>query len=406
MRGAGGDMSSWPPRAPARDFLCPSQEGGGSVKDMKYLRFKCAPYLVPALVVAAVGAGAMVPALSSASPPPLPAQAPEQLLVDMAHAQPPELSGSVELTVNLGLSDLSSLEGELGQGGGGSSGFNPVSLLSGSNQINVWLGQHAEHLAMSESTAEEVDLVRNGDQAWLWDSSTGTVDHLVAPAGPTGSSGAPVTSTSLPPLTPQQLATDLLARIGPTTSVTTGGTIDVAGQAAYRLLVAPKDAPGSTISHVEIDVGASGTLAGVPLRVGIYPVGQTGVALELGFTGQISLGPPAASELTFTPPPGAEVVTHDLGSNGSSDRSGVFGNLELSRTGRGWATVVTGNAPRLTRATAQSYLAPLTAPVQVAGQQARLLGTDLLNILLMPDGHFYAGFVTPAVLEADASAAP
>jgi hypothetical protein len=42
--------------------------------------------------------------------------------------------------------------------------------------------------------------------------------------------------------------------------------------------------------------------------------------------------------------------------------------------------------------------------VQVAGQQARLFSTALLNVLLMPDGHFYAGLVTPSVLEAAASA--
>jgi hypothetical protein len=42
--------------------------------------------------------------------------------------------------------------------------------------------------------------------------------------------------------------------------------------------------------------------------------------------------------------------------------------------------------------------------VQVAGQHARLFSTVLLNILLMPDGRFYAGLVTPSVLEAAASA--
>jgi hypothetical protein len=42
--------------------------------------------------------------------------------------------------------------------------------------------------------------------------------------------------------------------------------------------------------------------------------------------------------------------------------------------------------------------------VQVSGQPARLFSTVLLNILVMPDGRFYAGLVTPSILEATASA--
>ena len=368
---------------------------------MKYLRSKRAPYAVPALVVVAVGAVAAGPALSSATPPPLPAQTPQQLLVDMAHAQAPELSGSVALTANLGFPDLSSLEGELGQSGGG--GFNPLNLLAGSNQFDVWLGGGAEHLALSQP-AEEIDLVRNGNQVWYWDSSTGVVAHFVAPEHTGGGTGAPGPATSQPALTPDQLASGLLAHLAPTTSVTTGGTTDVAGQAAYRLLVAPKGAGGSTVSDIEVDIGATGALAGVPLQVAIYAVGQAAPALELGFTGKLNLGPPAAGELTFSPPPGARVVTHDLSSgNGLFDRPGMFGKLDLTHTGTGWATVVSGASTALANPTAQADLNALTSPVQVGGQQARLLSSNLLNVLIMPGGHFYAGLVTPGTLETDAS---
>jgi len=41
--------------------------------------------------------------------------------------------------------------------------------------------------------------------------------------------------------------------------------------------------------------------------------------------------------------------------------------------------------------------------VQFGGRDGRLFSTDLLNVLLMPDGQFFAGLVTPAVLEAAAS---
>lgn len=42
--------------------------------------------------------------------------------------------------------------------------------------------------------------------------------------------------------------------------------------------------------------------------------------------------------------------------------------------------------------------------VSFDGLQGRLFSTDLLNVLILADGQFYAGLVTPGVLEAAASA--
>jgi hypothetical protein len=49
-------------------------------------------------------------------------------------------------------------------------------------------------------------------------------------------------------------------------------------------------------------------------------------------------------------------------------------------------------------------LSAVTRVVTVHGQQGRLFSTELLNVLIMQNGHYYAGFVTPSVLEAAASA--
>jgi outer membrane lipoprotein-sorting protein len=360
---------------------------------------------VPAAVLVAIGGGALAPTLSgAAAPPQLPGIPAQQLVAQVIQAKVPALSGTLTWTANLGLSDLASLEAELGQGGNGSGGdggggFSPLSLLSGSYQIDVWLGgPTSEHLALSESAAQEVDLVRNGNQVWLWDSATASVTHIVAPAAPAGTEP---TTTSVPPLTPQELATRFLNHLSPTTSVTVGTPLYVAGQPAYQLLVSPKAASGSTVNHIEIDVGASGSLQGVPLQVAIYANGQASAALELGFTGQVTLGPPPASELTFTPPPGATVTTHDLKAAQHGDHS--FGNLDLSPIGSGWSTVLSGNDPKFSSTASSGVLDAATTVVEVGGQQARLFSTDLFNALVLPDGHFYAGFVTPAVLEATAS---
>jgi hypothetical protein len=378
------------------------------------LRWKRARFAVPVAIIAAIGGGALVPTLSGATAPPsLPSVTAQQLLAEVLQAKPPALSGTLTWTANLGLSDLSTLETELGQGGNGSgddSAFDPLSLLAGSYQIEVWLGgPTAEHLAMSESSDEEVDVIRNGNQVWLWDSTGEAVTHLIVTPGATPPSSPPPTPPT-PALTPSQVAARLLSHVGPGTSVTTGTTLYVAGQPAYQLLVTPQGASGSTIDHIEIDVGASGTLQGVPLQVAIYASGQTTPALELGFTGQLSLGQPPASELTFTPPPGSKVTTHTLGrgqlaagSHGQGDRAGDLSRLHLSKVGTGWTTILTGTGGQPTGANSSSELSALTTVVQVGGQQARLFSTDLFNALILPDGRFYAGFVTPSVLEAAAT---
>ena len=145
---------------------------------MSYTRWKRARYAVPAAVLAVVGIGAFVPTLSGASAPPdLPAQTAQQLVADMAAAKAPQLTGAVTWTANLGLSDLSSLEAGAGQEGGSGNGFDPLTLLSGNYHFNVWLGAKAEHISLIEPSDQEVDVVRNHNQAW----NLGQLDPKRAP---------------------------------------------------------------------------------------------------------------------------------------------------------------------------------------------------------------------------------
>jgi hypothetical protein len=342
-------------------------------------------------------------------------------VADVIAAKPPQLSGTLQWTVNLGFSGLSGLEQETGQGqqgsGGGAGSFDPLTLLSDNYQVNVWLdGTTAEHLAIVDGPAQEVDLVRNRNQAWLWDSSTQTVTHFLWAEGgaqtPTSSGLQPIWVTR----TPEQVAASLLSGLGTTTAVAVGTPLYVAGEQAYQLLVSPKAASGSTVDHIEIDVGASGALLGVPLQVAVYATGQSSPAIELGFTGVVHLGPPPASELTFTPPPGSKVITRTLGDGGlgavgggSGGKATVpsalgFNPKDFTTTGTGWTTVLSGSTTGPLSAANNALVSAATTAVQVAGQHARLFSTALLNVLLMPDGRFYAGLVTPSVLEAAASA--
>jgi hypothetical protein len=404
---------------------------------MSYTRWKRARYAVPAAVLGAVAVGAVVPTLSGASAPPdLPAQTAQQLVADMATAKAPQLTGAVSWTANLGLSDLSSLEAGAGQVGGGGNGFDPLTLLSGDYHFNVWLGAKAEHIALIETSDQEVDVVRNHNQAWIWDSSTQNVLHLIGPKRSSEGSGGPSIGDSrglsAVPLTPMEMASRLLGHVTSTTSVTVGTPVYVAGQPAYQLSVAPKGAPNSTIRAIVIAIGANGPLHGVPLQVAVYANGQASPALELGFTGQLQTGPPPASELTFSPPPGSTVTTRTVGSGSTSSTSstgstsspspasssgvapllpliqpsssGPSGSGQPTKIGTGWATVISGPAEQLFGSVTEGPLSAVTTVVTVHGQQGRLFSTELVNVLVMANGRYYAGFVTPSALEAAASA--
>ncbi len=365
----------------------------------------------------AIAAGAIAPSVTGASSPPdLPAISPAQLLAEVASAKAPQLTGTLSWTANLGLADLGTIQADLGAGAGGASstGFNPLALLNGTYQINVWLdGKTAEHLSLSPQPGQEIDLVRNGGQAWYWDSSTMKVSHLVG-QGTTGA--APAGSSAVAALTPQQLVDRLLSHVGPTTSVSVPSTVYVGGQRAYELLITPKAASGTTIAHIEVDIAADAPLTGTPLQVAVYAAGQASPALELGYT-SVQPGPPAASELTFSTPPGATEKTYHLGRPSSTSVSGTgsapgsagttgANGAAVKRLGSGWTTVVSGNTSVLSNPTYQTELDAVTTVVDVGGQQGRLFTSELVNVLVMSDGHYYAGFVTPAVLEADASSQP
>ena len=78
------------------------------------------------------------------------------------------------------------------------------------------------------ASLSETDLIRDGSTAWLWDSSANTVTKFSLPAhsAPT----APATA----PLTPQQAANQVLAKVGPTTAVSVDSNVTVAGAGGLR----------------------------------------------------------------------------------------------------------------------------------------------------------------------------
>lgn len=262
------------------------------------------------IVVGGVLAGTM---LASAAAPALPRQTPAQLLAAMRQAKLPHaMTATLNESANLGFPALPDI------GGLSSSPLAPASLVSGSHTIQIWYaGPRQLRVALPVSFGE-TDLRVNNNQVWLWESRGQVATHILPPpathfmrpgrpamhAQPGG--GAPPV-----PLTPLQAARKLLALVGPTTRVTVPGTIEVAGRAAYQLAIAPRSAQ-SLVGRILIAVDAQTHL---PLSVQVFARGASSPAFQLGFT-SLSFARPAASNFTFTPPPGAKVKTVRLRAGG------------------------------------------------------------------------------------------
>jgi len=250
-------------------------------------------WAIPAGAVAVVGmviAGSMI--AGAATAPALPARSAAQLLTGIAGvtAPPASLSGVIVETASLGLPQLPDT-------GGGPPGY---SLLAGTHTFRVWYAG-PEHVRIAVPVAlGETDLRRDGRQVWLWDSGTQTATRIMLPARPAGPGAA--SPRVRVPLTPQQAARQVLAAVGPTTTVSVQRSVMVAGQAAYQLAIAPKDSR-SLIGQIRIAVDAHGYL---PLRLQVFARGAASPAYQVGFTA-LSFARPAASNFTFTPPPGARV---------------------------------------------------------------------------------------------------
>jgi outer membrane lipoprotein-sorting protein len=335
-------------------------------------------------------AGSLISVAQAA--PALPPRTPAQLLAEVAQDHAPALSGTVVQTASLGLPSLPHTG-------------NPTSiasLLTGSHTIDVWYASHEHYrLAVPESLSE-TDVVRDGSTVWVWQSTKNEVTRFSLPPGASDSNTAPPCP---PQLTPQQAAQQVLAKVGPTTAVSVDSNVTVAGQAAYELVLAPKDSR-SLIGRVGIAIDGSN---GVPLRVQVFARGATTPAISIGYTA-IHSGVPPASDTSFTPPPGAKVTTVDLGGGKPPGREAGPG---VTTIGSGWLTVaelpssaMAGTLAAGTSGENADVLRALLGSAQsVTGGwgSGRLLRTSLVSVLMTDNGRTFIGAVQPSVLYAAAS---
>ncbi|MEY2580879.1 MAG: hypothetical protein QOE09_728 [Ilumatobacteraceae bacterium] len=405
----------------------------------------------PVLMIGLIAAGSVVPSLvgsANASPPDLPPLTPAELLAKARTAQVTALSGTIQLTSNLGLPSLDSLTA---LGGGGSS-TSIASLLAGKHSAQVWIDGTDHVRVATVAPLTETNWIRNGSDVWSYDSSTLTTTHVTIKADTTAAADTSAatdandttdtsvtgaTGVSLPDPahdTPIQFAQQLLDNVTPSTDVTVDVNARIDGRPVYQLVLTPHAAT-STVQDVTFAVDAA---TGLPLDVRITAK-SGGTALELGFT-QINFDVPSASTFDFTPPPGSKVVeaasptdllsaggdthgdrhkpndtsapptTEPAGASDTAGSATADGIPGISSSGFGNANVLGTDWSSVAVVSGSSVSSQLDAfignakRVPVGSETARLVTTRLFNVLVFDAGRIAIGAVTPDALAATVAA--
>ena len=352
---------------------------------------------VPAVIAAGVLAGS-VPASAGD---PLPAKSPEQVLALIAQHRETSFSGTLDQTSSLGLPELPQT------GPGASTGDTAwLELLTGPHTARVYRdGPDNSRVQVLDRLAER-DIVRHGDQVWFYNSKDNTAAHAVLPAGSKDRHGSG--KEAMP--APDQLADKLLAKLEKSSDVSVGTDVEVAGRAAYQLVLTPKSS-STLLASVAISVDGQN---GMPLGVEVKARGQADPAFRVAFT-KLSLETPDAAIFTFSPPPGAtvkELPVPDHKSTGPKERPAAKDKVHVS--GTGWESVVEFPAGALNgtgspgKTPAQQSGEPgnaaqLLARASVPVPGGRLLSSALVNVLILDDGRVFAGSVPLERLQAAAA---
>lgn len=352
------------------------------------LRSRASRWAVPVVAVTAVGAAiGFGSVIAGASSPELPERTAADLLASVADSEQP-FSGTVVQTARLGLPDLPEAV---------THGVGPIALLTGSHTARIWYSSPDQARFALTDDLDETNIIRDGDDLWVWSSSTNTAEHAVVPAHPAKDDPRIPGAVS-----PQTAAEALLAAVDPTTEVTVDGTAEVAGRAAYELVLAPRD-EDSLVDDVRLAVDSETSM---PLRVQVNADAGEEPAFEVGFT-SVTFGEPSDDVFRFNPPPGATVEEHDLSDLNGRDNPKTGGPRRLAETpptiiGEGWTSVVVVSDVSLPDSDETGVLdALLGSASTVSGPygSGRLLETDLVSALLLDDGRLLVGAVAPEVLE-------
>jgi outer membrane lipoprotein-sorting protein len=372
---------------------------GGNVTDKKVTGGNVAVrrWALPAVVAATVAAGAGITAGAATADVDLPDLSPQQVLVLAQESRVSAWSGDVRVTADLGLPELPASTG----GGGHDSG--PLALLTGDSELRVWVDGVARQRVQVLRQWSQTDIVHDGRELWTYDSQEDVYRHATLPDLDLPEHAREHPRMTAP--TPEAFAEWALGALEPTTAVSVGEDVAVAGREAYELRLAPRSAD-TLVGQIALAVDAE---TGMALRVSVTARGEAEPSLLVGYTA-LDLSAPPASRFDLEPAEGAtveeltDVAWKDMAYDGwrASDPSGVPQVI-----GTGWDTVLSlpwegederaGHHERDGQDERAGLLDAVTTPVD----GGRLLETDLVSVLRTDDGRLLIGAVTPeALLEA------
>ncbi|MCD2197278.1 outer membrane lipoprotein carrier protein LolA [Actinomycetospora endophytica] len=332
------------------------------------------------VVAGAVAVGVAV-APTAAAAPPLPPVTPEALAASVITAKPGPMNGTVTVDNELGLPAIPQVP----------------QLGNGTSTVRVWSNGDGKGRAAIPSPDGERTLVSDGTTRWSYDSTDRTVTK--APAHPANAPAHPGRPGGVDPQTdPSGAATQMIADLRKTSTVTVDGTTDVAGRSAYQLVLTPLPTERTLLREVRVAVDAEKR---IPLQLTVLATGSPQPALTVGFS-DITFGPQDQSLFTFTPPPGTAVK--DAPARGPGGQSGPPQGAQAPKVvGDGWDRVIVAQKPA-TRPNPNRDegdapdLSALGTPVSGPWGQGRLISTAVATAIVTNDGRIAAGAVPEQVL--------
>ncbi len=318
-------------------------------------------------VAGAVGLGLLAMPAGAGAQPQLPPVEPEELIRSVLAAEPGPLAGAVELDNAIGLPALPGVP----QAGNGTS------------TARIWSDGDRRGRVQLPTEAGERTLVSDGETFWSWNSADRTVTR-----SPEGERHEQDTATA----DPNAAATEMLAKLRPTSEIRVDGTAEVAGRAAYELVLSPNSSERTLLREVRIAVDGEHRM---PLRLTVLATGASEPALQIGFT-ELTFGPQDPQLFTFTPPPGATV---EDATRPERHPGAPAEGVEPTVVGDGWDTVMLATAPAdADRPDGVPDLAELGSPISGPWGSGRLIGTAVGSVIVTDDGRVAAGAVPEQVL--------
>ncbi|MDQ0616638.1 LolA family protein [Arthrobacter globiformis] len=282
----------------------------------------------PAVAVPAViAAGVLAGSLPASARDPLPEKTPAQVLAMIGQHQTKSFSGTVEQSSELGLPDVPQVGPTSGAGTG-----SLAELLTGPHSARVYIdGPTKARIQVMDRMAER-DAVRQGNELWLYNSKDNTATHVTLPAAASKESRSHDMPAGV--ATPEELAAKMLDKLDGSTDVAVAEDTEVAGRAAYNLVLTPRSAV-TLVGSVAVAVDGEN---GMPLSVEVRARGQQEPAFRTAFS-SLTLGAPDAALFNFSPPPGASVKELAV----PAKPNGTKGQADKNRTGKDLADRNTDN---------------------------------------------------------------